>query len=235
MSRKCIILYACLRYSFLSFKNTLNVRPLEKLKFFVQCKSQTVKLTTSANLRSLPMCILSHRCSYPLMFTNRSSAALWMWKTSSLNRQRQVELCRASFHRDSAAASLFSTAWHRMKPTEWENREKRGNQTGPDVTTEGQEVLFLRHLQTIHFSIVSSERYSHGIYRQETSRFIHNFPSSIITIKKQHHRYNFSHFSAVFVTLTVSDWAGLSMVEGAEMRESSWAFRHWSADRFLLG
>lgn len=56
--------------------------------------------------------------SYPLMLTKRSSAALWMWKTSSLNRQRQVELCRASFHRDNAAASLFSAAWHRIKPTE---------------------------------------------------------------------------------------------------------------------
>lgn len=67
-------------------------------------------------------------CSYPLMFTNRSSAALWMWKTSSLNRQRQVELCRASFHKDNAAASLFSTAWHRMKPT--------GGRTGRKCTTE---------------------------------------------------------------------------------------------------
>lgn len=56
--------------------------------------------------------------SYPLMLTKRSSAALWMWKTSSLNRQRQVELCRASFHRDNAAASLFSAAWHRINPTE---------------------------------------------------------------------------------------------------------------------
>lgn len=54
---------------------------------------------------------------YPLMLTKRSSAALWMWNTSSLNRQRQVELCRASFHRDNAAASLFSAAWHRIKPT----------------------------------------------------------------------------------------------------------------------
>lgn len=56
--------------------------------------------------------------SYPLMLTKRSSAALWMWKTSSLNRQRQVELCRASFQRDNAAASLFSAAWHRINPTE---------------------------------------------------------------------------------------------------------------------
>lgn len=55
---------------------------------------------------------------YPLMLTKRSSAALWMWNTSSLNRQRQVELCKASFHRDNAAASLFSAAWHRIKPTE---------------------------------------------------------------------------------------------------------------------
>ena len=39
----------------------------------------------------------------------------------------------------------------------------------------------------------------------------------------------------VVVILTVSDCAGFSMVEGAEMRERSWAFLHWSADRFLLG
>jgi len=35
--------------------------------------------------------------------------------------------------------------------------------------------------------------------------------------------------------LTVSDWAGFSMVDGAEMSDSSCAFLHWSADRFLLG
>lgn len=77
---------------------------------------------------------LQTRGSYPLMFTNRSSAALWMWKTSSLNRQRQVELCRASFHRDRAAASLFSMAWHRMKPT--------AGRTGRKVTS-GEQFSFL--------------------------------------------------------------------------------------------
>lgn len=51
------------------------------------------------------------------MLTNRSSAALWMWNTSSRNRHRQVELCSATFHSDNAVASLFSTAWHRMNPT----------------------------------------------------------------------------------------------------------------------
>lgn len=78
------------------------------------------------------MYVLSSRCSHPLMFTNRSSAALWMWKTSSLNRQRQVELCRASFHKGNAAASLFSTEWHRMKPTG--EREERGIYDGINRT-----------------------------------------------------------------------------------------------------
>lgn len=72
--------------------------------------------------------ICHHICTYvishPLMLTNRSSAALWMWKTSSRKRQRQVELCSASFHRDRAVASLFSTEWHRMKPTA---RTRNGN------------------------------------------------------------------------------------------------------------
>ncbi len=53
--------------------------------------------------------------------------------------------------------------------------------------------------------------------------------------KNQNHRQDFCSFSVVGVILTVSDCAGLSMVEGAEIRESSWAFLHWSADRFLLG
>lgn len=89
------------------------------------------KLLEQIKTLCLLMCVLSCRCSYPLMFTNRSSAALWMWKTSSLNRQRQVELCRASFHRDSAAASLFSTAWHRMKPTESRERNRWLNKQAP--------------------------------------------------------------------------------------------------------
>lgn len=53
----------------------------------------------------------------PLRLTKRSSAALWMWKTSSLKRQRQELLCRASFHKLRAVASLFRAAWHRMNPT----------------------------------------------------------------------------------------------------------------------
>lgn len=36
-------------------------------------------------------------------------------------------------------------------------------------------------------------------------------------------------------TLTVSDWAGFSMVLGALIRLRSWAFLHWSADRFRRG
>ena len=36
-------------------------------------------------------------------------------------------------------------------------------------------------------------------------------------------------------TLTVSDWAGFSIVLGALIRLRSWAFLHWSADRFRRG
>lgn len=57
-----------------------------------------------------------------------------MWKTSSLKRQRQVELCSASFHRDKAVASLFSTEWHRMNPTaRTHNGKKRFNEQAPGV------------------------------------------------------------------------------------------------------
>lgn len=59
----------------------------------------------------------------PRMFTKRSSAALWMWKTSSLNRQRQELLWRANFHKLRAAGSLFRAAWHKMNPTRTQNRE----------------------------------------------------------------------------------------------------------------
>ncbi len=60
----------------------------------------------------------------PRMFTKRSSADLWMWKTSSLNRQRQELLWRANFHRLRAAGSLVRAAWHKMYPTRTENRER---------------------------------------------------------------------------------------------------------------
>lgn len=116
------------------------------------------------------MCILCYRSTYPLMFTNRSSAALWMWKTSSLNRQRQVELCRASFHKDNAAASLFSTAWHRMKPTG--DKTERIMWLNEPALLWSSESLFQRYLQTIHFSIVSSDRYSHGILRQRQAKVV---------------------------------------------------------------
>lgn len=53
----------------------------------------------------------------PRRLTNRSSAALWMWKTSSLKRQRQELLCRASFHKLRAVGSLFRAAWQRINPT----------------------------------------------------------------------------------------------------------------------
>lgn len=53
----------------------------------------------------------------PRRLTKRSSAALWMWKTSSLKRQRQELLCRASFHKLRAVGSLFRAAWHRINPT----------------------------------------------------------------------------------------------------------------------
>lgn len=59
----------------------------------------------------------------PRMFTKRSSADLWMWNTSSLNRQRQELLWRANFHKLRAAGSLFRAAWHKMYPTRTENRE----------------------------------------------------------------------------------------------------------------
>lgn len=92
--------------------------------------------------------------SYPLMFTNRSSAALWMWKTSSLNRQRQVELCSASFHKDSAAASLFSTEWQRMKPT--------GRREGTDI----KYAAGMKHVDTAVSTVLTNDPFLHGVQRQ---------------------------------------------------------------------
>lgn len=54
---------------------------------------------------------------YPRMFTNKSSAALWMWKTSSRKRERQELLWRASFQRFSAVVSVLRIPWHKIKPT----------------------------------------------------------------------------------------------------------------------
>lgn len=170
----------------------------------------------------------SSSCSYPLMLTNRSSAALWMWKTSSLNRQRQVELCRASFHRDNAAVSLFSTEWHRMKPTA---RTRTGiNSWINRIWYESRKFRF----QTYRLS-TSPSCPEKDIRRASTDK------RPTFSVKTFAVRSAFivttgvSHVTAFSVILTVSDCAGLSMVEGAEMRDSSWAFLHWSADRFLLG
>ena len=77
---------------------------------------------------------------YPRMFTNKSSAALWMWKTSSRKRERQELLWRASFQRFSAVASVFSIPWHRIKPTSNTKKNKyklkvlQTNSSGYNVT-----------------------------------------------------------------------------------------------------
>lgn len=55
--------------------------------------------------------------TYPRMFTNRSSAALWIWNTSSRNRAKQELLWSASFQRFKAVASLFRIPWHKINPT----------------------------------------------------------------------------------------------------------------------
>lgn len=105
----------CFFFFFFNLNYCLNFS--KQKQQFLTCQMQQIFTINGNNCDCL--CVIEfYSSSYPLMLTKRSSAALWMWNTSSLNRQRQVELCRASFHRDNAAASLFSAAWHRIKPTE---------------------------------------------------------------------------------------------------------------------
>lgn len=103
------------------------------------------------------------------MLTNRSSAALWMWKTSSLKRQRQVELCSASFHSDKAVASLFSTEWHKMKPTaKTRSGKKWVNKQDPDVEAGGF-VCFQRNYRgktTTKRKKLTDDPLLHGIKRK---------------------------------------------------------------------